>query len=70
MIINSANNVAIFLPIVGVLLAVLYVTLFRKIYPRLPAWLRTETVNLTWKGLRLPALLAVISVILGLIVIT
>jgi hypothetical protein len=69
MIINSANNVAFFLPIVGVLLAVIHITLFRKIYPKLPAWLRTETVNLTWKGLRLPALLAVISVILGLIVI-
>jgi hypothetical protein len=70
MIINSANNVAIFLPIVGVLLAVIHITLFRKIYPKLPAWLQTETVNLTWKDLRLPALLAVICVILGLIIIT
>mgnify|MGYP006871749066 CR=1 FL=1 len=69
-IIASANNVAIFLPFLGVLFAVIYITLFRKIYPKLPAWLRTETVNLTWKSLRLPALLAVISVILALIVIT
>jgi hypothetical protein len=68
-IIESANNLAILLPILGGLFAVLYVTLFRKIYPRLPAWLQTETVSLTWKDLRLPALLAVISVILGLIVI-
>jgi hypothetical protein len=48
----------------------LYVTLFRWVYPRLPAWLRTETVTLTWKDLRLPALLAAVSVILGLIIIT
>jgi hypothetical protein len=70
MIINSANNVAVFLPILGVLFAVIYVLLFRKIYPKLPAWLKTETANLTWKDLRLSALLAIISVILGLIIIT
>ena len=52
------------------LLAVLYVTLYRKIHPRLPAWLRTETVVLTWKDLRLPALLAAVSVILGILIIT
>ncbi len=52
------------------ILAVLYVTLWRRIYPKLPAWLRTETVALTWKDLRLPALLAAASVILGLIIIT
>jgi len=69
-IIASANNVAIFLPILGVLFAVIYLTLFRKIYPKLPAWLRTETVQLTWRDLRLPALLAVVSVVIGLIVIT
>ena len=53
----------------GVILAMLYVTLFRKIGPRLPAWLRTETVALNWKDLRIPALLAAVSVILGLIII-
>jgi len=47
--------------------AVLYVTLYRWLYPKLPAWLRTETATLAWKDLRLPAVLAVISVILGLI---
>ena len=56
--------------VIWAILAVLYVTLFRWIQPRLPAWLRTETVALTWKDLRLPAVLAVISVILGLIIIT
>jgi hypothetical protein len=50
--------------------AVLYVTLYRRLYPKLPAWLRTETVTLAWKDLRLPALLAVISVVIGLIIIT
>ena len=56
--------------VLWVILAVLYVTLFRWVYPRLPAWLRTETVALTWKDLRLPALLALVSVILGLLIIT
>jgi hypothetical protein len=69
-IIASANNVAIFLPIMGVLFAVIYITLFRKISPKLPAWLRTKTVQLTWKDLRTPALLAAVSVILGLVIIT
>ena len=55
--------------ILWAILAVLYVTLWRRVYPRLPAWLRTETVALNWKDLRLPALLAAISVILGLIII-
>jgi len=34
------------------------------------AWLRTETVALTWKDLRLPVLLAASSVILGILIIT
>lgn len=50
----------------GVVLAGVYVTVSRWAYPRLPDWLHTETVALTWKDLRLPALLAVISVGLGL----
>jgi len=53
----------------GLVLAVLYITLYRKIHLRLPAWLRTETVQLIWKDLRLPALLAVVSVVIGLIII-
>jgi hypothetical protein len=60
-----------FLPqtVIGLILAVVYFTLYRKVAPRLPAWLRTETVALTWRDLRLPALLATVSVILGLIII-
>jgi hypothetical protein len=48
---------------------VLYVTLFRRISPRLPAWLRNETVDLTWKDLRLPAILWAICVGIGLIIV-
>jgi hypothetical protein len=68
-IIAQANA---FIPqtVIGLILAVLYLTLYRKIAVRLPAWLRTETVALTWKELHLPALLATVSVILGLIIIT
>jgi hypothetical protein len=53
----------------AVVLAVIYFTLFRWIYPRLPSWLRSETVLLTWKDLRIPALSAAACVILGLILI-
>jgi hypothetical protein len=53
----------------AVVLAVIYLTLFRLIYPRLPSWLRSETVLLTWKDLRIPALSAAACVIVGLILI-
>lgn len=56
--------------VIWTLLAVLYVTLWPRVHPRLPAWLRTETVSLTWKHLRLPGLLAAISVAMGIIIIT
>ena len=69
-IIESANTLAIVLPTLSGLFAVIYVTLFRKINPRLPVWLQTETASLTWKDLRIPAVIAVICVIVGLIIIT
>lgn len=69
-IIQTANSTPIMAGIMGVLIAAIYVGLYRWIYPKLPAWLRSETVNLTWKDLRLPALLAASSVVIGLIVIT
>ena len=68
-IVSGASILLVAQMVIWTLLAVLYVTLWRQAYPRLPAWLRTETVALTWKDLRLPAMLAVISVILGLIII-
>lgn len=57
-------------PSVGLFLAVIYVSLYRWIYRKLSARLRTETVNLTWNDLRIPGFPAVISVILGLFIIT
>lgn len=50
-------------------LIVLYLTLFRSVYSRLPMSWRSETVVLTWKDLRFPALSAAASVIVGLILI-
>jgi hypothetical protein len=67
-ILFSANLGFVF-PLIFFVLAVLYVTLFRKLYPRLPAWLRNETVNLTWKDLRLPGILWAVSVVIGLIIV-
>jgi hypothetical protein len=51
------------------LLNVVYLTLYRLIYPRIPSWLRLETVLLTWKDLRIPGLAAAACVIVGLILI-
>jgi len=56
--------------VIGVIFALLYLTLYRWIRPRLPAGLRMETINLSWKHLRLPGLLFAISVMLGLVIIT
>jgi hypothetical protein len=55
--------------IFSTLIAVLYLTLYRRVYPKLPTGLRMETINLTWRDLRLPGLLFVISVFLGLIIV-
>ena len=68
-ILFTANFSILLYPIIGLILAVLYVTLFRKLYPRLPAWLRNETVTLTWKDLRLPGILWAVSVAIGLIIV-
>jgi hypothetical protein len=65
-----AHMSAILIPIIGLFLAVIYVGLYRWIYRKLPAGLRTETVNLTWKDLRIPGFLAAISLILGVMIIT
>ena len=55
--------------LVGVLLSVIYMTLYRWIYKKLPAGLQTEKVNLSWRDLSYPGLLFTISMILGIIVI-
>jgi hypothetical protein len=69
-ILASANSALMMMTLIGALLAVIYVTLWRWAYSRLPAWLRTEKVGVTWMDLRMPALLAAVSVILGLLIIT
>lgn len=54
---------------IGIVLAVLYVTLFRKLYPRLPGWLRVETSPLSWQDLRTPGMIWAASVVIGLIIV-
>ena len=55
--------------LVGVLLSVIYMTLYRWIYKKLPAGLRMEKVNLFWRDISYPGLLFTISMILGIIVV-
>jgi len=67
--IMAGANSFLMAAVTGVILALLYITLYRKLQPRLPAWLRTEKVEPTWKDLRLPALLASASLVIGLIIV-
>jgi hypothetical protein len=69
-IILSAYYRPIFMGSIGILLALIYITLYRSLYRRIHASLRTENVDLTWKNLRLPTVLATVSVILGILIIT
>lgn len=68
-ILLTANFSILLYPVVGFVLAGLYITLFRQLAPRLPAWLRTETAQLIWKDLRLPGILWAVSVAIGLIIV-
>jgi hypothetical protein len=68
-IITSANYRPIFMGAVGILLALIYITLYRSVYRSIPAGLRTEAVSLSWKDLWYPGLLFITSMILGLLVI-
>jgi hypothetical protein len=61
-----AKSFPVITAVVGVLLAGIYVTLYRLVYRRLPAGFRTETALITWRDLRIPGLLAMVCVILGL----
>ena len=67
---TSAYQGMIVCAVLGLILSALFVSLYRWISPKLPAWLRTEPVNLAWKDLRLPAALFVVCVVVGLIIIT
>ena len=50
-------------------LAVIYLTLFRLIYSRLPSWLKSETVQISWNDLRIPALSAAACIFVGWVLI-
>ncbi len=67
-ILSSANSV-LWVPFIGLALALFYLTVYRWLWPRLPEWLRTPKADPGWKDLRIPGLLAAISVIAGLAVI-
>lgn len=69
-IITSANYRPLLMGLLGALLAVIYITLYRRVHERLPAGLRTERISLSWRDLWYPAVLCAISVILGLIALT
>jgi hypothetical protein len=67
-ILQSANSF-LWVSIMGLMLAVIYLTLYRWLAPRLPGILQTEQVALTRYDLRNPGLLAALSVAAGMIVI-
>ncbi|NJD60512.1 MAG: hypothetical protein C3F13_13170 [Anaerolineales bacterium] len=68
-IIMSARYRPIFMGSIGLLLALIYGSLYRVTYKRLPAMLRTEGLCLCWRDLIYPGVLFIISLVLGLIVI-
>ena len=68
-IILSAYNRPIFMGSIGIFLSLIYITLYRSLYRRIPAGLRTEGVSLSWKDFWYPGLLFVISLVLGFMVI-
>jgi hypothetical protein len=55
--------------VVCFLLAVIYISLYRKAYPRLPALIQTEVARLSWKDLQFPGLLAGICIAIGLLIV-
>ena len=68
-IIMSAYSRPLFMGAVGIFLALIYTTLYRSLFRRIPAGLRTELTSLSWREFWYPGLLFSISVILGLIII-
>jgi hypothetical protein len=68
-IILSAFSRPIFMGSIGILLGVIYITLYRSFYQRIPAGLRTEVISLSWRDFWYPGLLFVISLVLGFMVI-
>lgn len=52
--------------ILGLFIATVYVTVFRKVYARLPVSMRIEKVSLGWRNMLKPTFLFIFSLILGL----
>jgi hypothetical protein len=53
-IIQTANMGLPMMVAIGIVLALIYFTLYRGFYRKLPASLRTETKELAWRDLRWP----------------
>lgn len=68
-VLDTAHLQPVAMTAVGLITAGLYVTLYRAVYKKLPAGWRTETRVLTWRDLRGPAILAAISIVIGLVII-
>jgi hypothetical protein len=68
-IIQTANFWLPMMVAIGIVLALINVTLYRGAYRKLPGSLRTETKELAWRELRWPAAWCVVSVVIGLILI-
>jgi hypothetical protein len=68
-ILLTASMSILLYPVIGFVLGVLYITLFRVLHPRLPAWLRNKTVSLNWKDLRFTGILWAVSLVIGFIIV-
>jgi hypothetical protein len=68
-ILVSAYYRPLFMGSIGLLLALIYLTLYHGWYKKLPSGLRLEKASLTWRGLRYPTALFAISLILGLLIV-
>jgi hypothetical protein len=68
-IILSAYYRPLFMGAVGIFLSLLYITLYRSFYRRIPVSLRTDLTSLSWRDFLYPGLLFVISMVLGFMVI-
>ena len=68
-IIQSANYRLPMMLAIGIVLALVFVTLYRVTCRKLPASLRTETKSLAWQDLRWPAAWSAVSVVTGLILV-
>jgi hypothetical protein len=68
-IILSAYYRPLFMGAIGIFLSLVYITLYRKLYRRIPLSLRTELTSLSWRDFLYPGLLFVICMVLGFMVI-